>query len=166
MEKLIKEYRESLKLVNKAKNKLPSDDLDKSTLGGMSSDLQFAIQWMRTGKNPNARRGIENEIAYKREIPFSQLSHEVQSRLELTESRARSVSETDQQMIHSVLELLTERQRDVYIAIKGKCLTYEQTAEILKISKPSVQHHFQRSEKKIKTALQQGLIQLCFDFEQ
>ncbi|MCQ6512965.1 hypothetical protein NPN18_24675, partial [Vibrio parahaemolyticus] len=67
----MKQYKETLwetrKLLKKA------SDEDKEVIRGMISDLEFAIEWMETGRRPGNRRGIERIAAYQREKPFDLL---------------------------------------------------------------------------------------------
>src|SRR5690606_5672560 len=67
MQDLIQQYRESLRKVRKAKE--TANEVDRSILSGMESDLEFAIKWMKTGRMPGSRRGAERRAAYEKEWP-------------------------------------------------------------------------------------------------
>jgi positive control factor len=45
-------------------------DEDKKVIAGMIFDLEFAIEWMETGRRPGNRRGIERRAAYQCEKIF------------------------------------------------------------------------------------------------
>lgn len=71
MRTLIYEYKQSLralkemKAVIEAKPELSEQDIqDKTLINSMISEVEFAIQWMVSGRNPDARRGADRTGAY------------------------------------------------------------------------------------------------------
>jgi positive control factor len=153
MEKLLLSYKESL---SKAKRMIEkASDRDKSLLNGMIRDLQYAIEWMETGRQPGNRRGVERLAAYQRERPFDPLLMQRFFRsqdeaYEWDESENESViSSAEQEMIEDALSVLTSKEKEVYLMSRGHCLSYSQIANYLCISSSSIQTMIERAEKKI-----------------
>ena len=82
MKDLINDYRESLKKVRAAKERVKDRTItingvevdvyaeeERRILSGMEDSLQFCIKWMETGRMPGSRRGAERRAAYQREFP-------------------------------------------------------------------------------------------------
>jgi positive control factor len=165
MHNLIKEYKESLKVTRKMYDN--AVDEDKKIIAGMISDLEFAIEWMSTGRRPGNKRGIERRAAYQREKPFDPLL--LQKYFRSSEpvykwddhEKEHVITEWDRQRIEDALSVLTDREREVYLMSRGYCLTYSEIANYLCISSSSVQTMIERAEKKIKKRIKESLFCLC-----
>ncbi|WP_413381436.1 peptidoglycan-binding protein [Alkalihalobacillus sp. 1P02AB] len=72
MKALIEEYKITLKQLKNSREGLSSEQTE--ILSGMLSDLKYAIDWMSTGRSPQARRGIERKAAYQRERPVDPIT--------------------------------------------------------------------------------------------
>jgi len=53
-----------LKWLDKIEKPSLQDEDDKKVIAGMISDLDYALEWMRSGRNPDARRGIDKNGVY------------------------------------------------------------------------------------------------------
>jgi positive control factor len=153
LEKLICNYKESLK--NAQSMLKNATERDKSTIYGMIRDLQYAIEWMETGRQPGNKRGVERLAAYQRERPIDPLLMQRFFRSQdenyaWDDSENESViSSAEQEMIEDALSVLTAKEKEVYLMSRGHCLSYSQIANYLCISSSSVQTMIERSEKKI-----------------
>jgi positive control factor len=167
MNNLLKEYKESLKITRKMY--LNALEGDKKIIAGMISDLEFAIEWMSTGRRPGNKRGIERRAAYQREKPFDPLlmqkffrSSEPVYKWDDEERKEENlITEWDRQRIEDALSVLTKREREVYLMSRGYCLTYSEIANYLCISSSSVQTLIERAEKKIQKRKNESLFCLC-----
>jgi len=56
MQYLIEEYKQALKRIRLLQQSASVED--NKLLGGMASDLQYALEWMQTGRRPGNKRGI------------------------------------------------------------------------------------------------------------
>jgi positive control factor len=165
MHNLIKEYKESLKVTRKMYDN--AVDEDKKIIAGMISDLEFAIEWMSTGRRPGNKRGIERRAAYQREKLFDPLL--MQKFFRSSEQvykwddheKEHVITEWDRQRIEDALSVLTKREREVYMMSRGYCLTYSEIANYLCISSSSVQTMVERAERKIKKRINESLFCLC-----
>jgi positive control factor len=165
MNNLIKEYKESLKITRKMYDNAVEED--KKIIAGMISDLEFAIEWLETGRMPGNRRGIERRAAYQREKPFDPLL--MQKFFRSSEptyewddhEKEDVITSWDRERIEDALSVLTDREREVYLMSRGYCLTYSEIANYLCISSSSVQTMIERAERKIKKRINESLFCLC-----
>ncbi|WP_199427077.1 sigma-70 family RNA polymerase sigma factor [Thermaerobacillus caldiproteolyticus] len=162
---LIQQYKESLKVARKMYSN--ATDEDKKVIAGMISDLEYAIEWMETGRRPGNRRGIERRAAYQRERSFDPLLMQKYFRssdpvYEWDDHEKENViTSWDRERIEDALSVLTYREREVYLMSRGYCLTYSEIANYLCISSSSVQTMIERAEKKIKKRINESLFCLC-----
>lgn len=165
MEELLKQYKETLRETRKLLKK--ASDEDKEVIRGMISDLEFAIEWMETGRRPGNRRGIERIAAYQREKPFDLLL--MQKFFRSSEpvyewddhEKEDVITSWARQRIEDALSVLTDREREVYLMSRGYCLAYSEIVNYLYISSSSVQTMIERAEKKIKKRINESLFCLC-----
>src|SRR5690606_19623379 len=162
---LINEYKESLRKVQRLKDK--ANDEDRSTLSGMERDLIFAIQWMETGRMPGSRRGAERRAAYEKEWPADPF------RMDMPGKYYRSVgavyvadfvsnygidepemdeddAETIRLFIDDILSCLSEREREVFELRHVGGLEYHEIAEELGITEGHVKKSLWRANEKIE----------------
>ncbi|WP_027410354.1 sigma-70 family RNA polymerase sigma factor [Anoxybacteroides tepidamans] len=165
MNKLIQQYKESLKAARKMYRSATVED--KKVIAGMISDLEFTIEWMETGRQPGNRRGIERRAAYQRERSFDPLLMQKYFRssepvYEWDDHEKEDViTSWDRERIEDALSVLTDREREVYLMSRGHCLSYSQIANYLCVSSSSVQKMIERAEKKIKRRIHESLFCLC-----
>jgi positive control factor len=159
---LIEQYQEALVQVHKMK-KMASEE-DQKILSGMESDLEFAIEWMRTGRRPGNKRGIERRAAYQRERPFDPLIMQRYFRSTDEEvyewddhQKEDVISPWDKFRIEDALSVLTEREKEIYLMSRGHCLSYSQIANYLCVSRSTVQDTIERAEKKITQQIHSSL---------
>ena len=165
MRDLINEYKESLRKVRKAKE--TANEVDRSILSGMESDLEFAIKWMETGRMPGSRRGAERRAAYEKEWPADPF------RMDMPGKYYRSVgavyvadfvsnygidepemdeddAETIRLFIDDILSCLSEREREVFEMRHVAGLEYHEIAEELGISEVNVGVVLNNAKRKIE----------------
>ncbi|OES45246.1 sigma factor-like helix-turn-helix DNA-binding protein [Domibacillus iocasae] len=152
MRTLIYEYKQSLRALKEmkaaieAKTELLEQDLqDKTLINSMISEMEFAIQWMVSGRNPDARRGADRTGAYTLDPKL--IEAVVPNRVA---SEEQKLTADEQWLLDDVLGDLTQRERDVFTLVKAEGITFEYTAELLGLSKSSVQTYLERAERKIE----------------
>jgi len=165
MQDLIQQYRESLRKVRKAKE--TANEVDRSILSGMESDLEFAIKWMKTGRMPGSRRGAERRAAYERELPADPHRMEMTGKyfrpagaayiIEPVSNYGIEESEIDEDdretirlFIDDILSCLSEREREVFELRHVGGLEYHEIAEELGISVGRVQKSLWLAKEKIE----------------
>lgn len=154
-------YRGTYRLLQKAKERAETTK-DKATydiISEMISDVNFAIEWMHTGRRPGNKRGIERLASYQREKLVDPL------RMQAFVRNTRSASPTtltDYQrfQIQDALSRLSEMEKQCYVLAHGECYSHSEIAELLNITKGSVSQLVSRAQKKISEDLQNSLF-LC-----
>jgi RNA polymerase sigma-70 factor (ECF subfamily) len=150
----ISNYQRSLTVAQKAYFRADADD--KKVISGMISDCEFAIEWLSTGRRPGNKRGIERRAAYQRE----KLVDPLKMQAYVSNARAGSpsnLSEWERYQIEDALSRLTERERDCYVMAHGECFSFSEIANMLGLSKGSVEKYVERAQRKISEDLQTSL---------
>ncbi|MEH6944402.1 sigma-70 family RNA polymerase sigma factor [Bacillus sp. JJ722] len=165
MEELLLQYRASLREVRKLM--LTANEEDKKILGSMASDLVYAIEWMRTGKQPGPRRGIERRAAYQKERPCDPILMQRYFRTTAEDvyewdnhQQEDTLSYWDRVKLDDALSVLTEREKEIFLMSKGNCLSFSKIADLLEVSKSTVQDTIERADKKITEQINTSLF--CF----
>lgn len=147
MKKLRKQYRESLKIVRALQ--LKANFEDREHLESMTSDLQYAIEWMQTGRRPGNKRGIERRAAYQREVltddPLKYQKYFIASVI----GQAGSITESERERIEAVLQCLSKLEREVFLMARGQCLSRSEIARLLRVEKGTVNNILTRADKKL-----------------
>lgn len=161
MMELLSEYKQSLRLVRKAKSKYPQHKLDRNRkediaygyLSNMETNLNFVIKWLSTGRQPGNIRGVERLDAYQREVLYDPLWFEQGKFCE----PVLSIKEEDalpdprrEKRIEDALSLLTEREREVYKLSRGEGFSFQYIGDMLGISRKTVGTLIDRAERKLQ----------------
>lgn len=180
MRRLVIEYKHSLKLVRKHKEKLKAEikqleeqarhadakereriqqqiavrERDKSLLSGMEGDLLYAIEWMKTARRPGNRRGAERLSIEQRTVT---LPDNFFNNIAYAGQEENELDEEKQMILEELTWDLTEREKDIFSLAKGEGFTIEYIAELLGISKGTVKKALYRAEKKIEKNLKNWL---------
>lgn len=129
---------------------------ERQIIGEMIGDTEFVIEWLETGRRPGNRRGAERQAAYQRE----KLMDPVKMQAYVARSTAGSpvnLTEWEMQQIEEALCVLSVRERECYQLAHGECFSHSQIAELLGISKSSVDTHIQRAQQKISERVMNSL---------
>lgn len=147
-------YRRSRNAAQRAYIKADADD--KKVISGMISDCEYTMEWLSTGRRPGNKRGIENLAAYQRE----KLMDPLRMQAFVSRSTAGSPSNlSDWQMyqIEDALSRLSNRERECYVLAHGECFSFSYIADMLGITKSSVEEYVTRAQKKISEDLVSSL---------
>ncbi|MFD1777027.1 sigma factor-like helix-turn-helix DNA-binding protein [Paenibacillus rhizophilus] len=147
-------YQLSLKGAERAYRRADADD--KKVISGMVSDCEYVIAWLSTGRRPKNKRGIERRAGYEREI----LLDPIRMQAFASNSKAGSPANlTDDQraMIEEALRYLSPRQRECYVLAHGECFSQAEIAQMLGITRSSVQAYIEEAQRKVSEELQQNL---------
>ena len=151
---LIDEYRESLRLVRKARRaaklrlRLGQDEeraeLDCELLASMERDLLWTIEYLETGVMPDNHRGV-----YRWVVPVdpARLRYMVRGQTKAGESSGWVTSD---EQLEELLSTLTERERDALVMVRGRGISYRQAAEYLGVSPSTVSAMVRRAERKVR----------------
>jgi RNA polymerase sigma factor (sigma-70 family) len=144
IETLIKQYGTETYRLDKVLRSIDERDPvaaeEANLISEMISDLRFSMAWMRSGKNPGVRRGIEQtNIYYKNEL--------------LEELKSKEMSPAETQKLVYLLLALSRRERQCFLLHSAHGLTYAEISAKLELSRASVQRFVERARNKI----QQGI---------
>lgn len=142
---LIHEYSEGRKELHNMKSKLNDYNVDdKAHISSMISDMTYSLDWMKKGRRPGNRRGVDRRDNYRRTAYV-----EMDIFPEFMEEKSDISHELKLRLIDVLLEF-SDRQRECYLLHMSKGFSYSQIAEFLHISRGSVQNHIVRAKKKLK----------------
>ncbi|PGT89297.1 Fis family transcriptional regulator [Bacillus sp. AFS040349] len=174
MDEMVLDYKIALEDA-KRRYELASDDKqdsetrsDKEIIKDMITDIEYAIEWMETGRRPGNKRGIERRAAYQRERAFDPLVMQKYFRsaddldYEWDKSdKEQLISVWEQERIEDALSVLTKKEREIYLMSRGYCIRYKDIANYLGVSVSTVKTNIKRSEKKISQRIRESLFCLC-----
>lgn len=144
---LKRSYRGTHRGLQKAKDK--ASPADKEAIEEMIADVNYAIEWMHTGKQPGNKRGIERRAAYQREKLMDPLR--MQSFMQHHSSGSpANLSEDQRFQIESALSVLSGRERECFELHHGMCYSYAEIATFLCVKKGTVQGYVESARKKLK----------------
>ncbi|MDN9012572.1 sigma factor-like helix-turn-helix DNA-binding protein [Brevibacillus laterosporus] len=123
----------------------------RSSLAASIRDVEYAIKWLETGRQPDNQRGIQRRSKEQREIlldPFKMQSYVSPG----TGGCRVNVSDAERQLIDFYLQFVTEKERECYLMVHGSGFTHEKAAEMLFISRGNVSTLLARAQQKIEFA--------------
>ncbi|WP_096201908.1 sigma factor-like helix-turn-helix DNA-binding protein [Bacillus sp. FJAT-45350] len=147
MDDLIMSYKQSLKKIRTAYQNASEED--KTYLSSMASDLEYSLEWMKTGRRPGNTRGVERLAAYQREKALDPLLMQNFYRSVEQEEKEDVITDFDKMRIEDALSVLTTREKEMYVMSRGQMISYERIASMLVVSKSTVQTTVERAERKI-----------------
>jgi positive control factor len=129
---------------------------DTSIKEGMLEDLNIAINWMHTGRNPWNKRGVERRGAYEIDNVPDPLAMQA-FHADYTSRSSSTLTEDDEKAIRDALDKLSDQERACYVMSRAYCIPFDAIANALAISKGSVQAYVKRAEQKLKQGFQVNL---------
>ena len=160
MIELIAEYEIALKdVIEKRKT---ADSTDDALYSGMESDLRYAIEWMKTGKRPGAIRGIERQSGESREICIDPIM--MQRYFRSTDSldyewgnqhHENILGRSEKELLEVAMTALSDKQREIYMLVRGKGLTYSQAGDMMGMKKSAIRSALERSDWNISKRLRE-----------
>jgi len=152
-----KEYAEGVRNLMKYRDSLTRLDLREQTpeelqeisiVEGMISDMNYAIEWMRTGRQPHTRRGVDIKDAYKRSILMDM--DLIPNKQPEQEQR---ITDVQKQAVVKIMMKLSPRELECYLLHVSNGLSLAEIADELKIKKRSVQDYVDRAKSKVAQAV-------------
>lgn len=154
MIRLIREYRATLRVVEKAR-KVAEDVSDRKNLGSAASDLRYSIEYMTTGRRPGSRRGVTNLSAEQRETPFDPQDYLFIQMAALQKKTVDNLSQHQRELLSDLLDILTPREKEAFELVRGRGYSFEEARQVLnQKSRGAVQTLVERAEKKLRFVVQ------------
>ncbi|MGG4035866.1 sigma factor-like helix-turn-helix DNA-binding protein [Paenibacillus cisolokensis] len=155
-------YRQTYWQLRRALKACGDDGPDAPILRSAISDVNYAIMWLHTGRRPGNKRGIERRAAYQREKLVDPL------KMQAYMSPARAVSPTtltddERFRLEEALRRLSDRERECYELKHGQGFSHAYIAQLLGMTKASVDEYVQRAQRKVTAELEQNLFLLTTD---
>ena len=129
------------------------------TVKQMLSDINYIINWLRRGGQPNRRRGIERQGVYKREVPFEpywiqrrkDASHYTDTIENLFQSNSEQIENEmlKEQQVKEIMKIFNDKQKEI-LTLKADGYTHSEIAETLDIPKGTVDVTVKRIKEKVK----------------
>lgn len=150
---LIEEYRRGKSDLNRRLKKLAQDEfaneVDRDLITDMIADMQFAIDWLKTGHQPNSYKGIDKKAVYQK-MMFESMDFipDIVEQLDINDHQLR-MTPYQQIKITNILAVLSTRERQCYLLHTTQQMSMEAVAEETGIKKGSVQKYIERARAKI-----------------
>lgn len=129
--------------------------LQMKEIGPIVSSSRYSIQWLRRGSEPTSNTPV-SKLSYEQRT--TSVSNVDQSLIYLNTLKTE-LPEMDEEQLFDMrqrMHKLSNREYDVYVSIKGKGNTYEQTAGYLSIKVSTVSEYMKRAEKKLARMLEES----------
>ncbi|EUJ29615.1 sigma factor-like helix-turn-helix DNA-binding protein [Listeria cornellensis] len=133
---------------------------DKATLiREMISDMTFAIDWMRTGREPNSIRGIERQGVYNNTVHMDPmiLANMIGASMTQKEVDEYPLNEYEAEILEFFHSILSDREKECFMLVRANEYSFHEAAEALHIEKGTVQEYIRRAEEKLKEAFSNNL---------
>lgn len=111
----------------------------------MIRDVDYVLEWLETGRRPGNKRGIERLAAYQRDIPI-----DLMDKYATPPPHISLITDDDYAKVEFVLCMLSDQERECYELHVGQNYSMEDVAELLNISKGTVQTYLKRATNKLK----------------
>lgn len=149
VDELRKEYAKSERLLSAYRDKLRSSveeiDPELLTVEDMLADMHHAMEWMRTGREPNRRRGLDIHDAYSRAILMDMelLPASTTARQELRATEEQKVA-----LVQTLMKL-SPRERQCFLLHTSHMMSMSEIATELGLRKATVQKNIERAKSKV-----------------
>lgn len=148
-QRTLKEVSHQLSIPPSSKDYVPHPD--RQQLASAAADLRYIISWLETGYPPKGRE--ERLSQEQREI-----SYDPQDYRFIAAVRSRQANEIPQEERDRLADILsdrlTEREREVFVMVRGGLCTQYAVAKQLGIKRASVETMLKRAETKLKDVRQ------------
>ncbi|MFD4419747.1 sigma factor-like helix-turn-helix DNA-binding protein [Bacillus safensis] len=149
MKDLIKEYKAALKETERSLA-VSKDEGEKKTYRSIVSDLEYAIEWMETERQPSARRDMDRR-SYDQRTVFATLEvlDALYSTYHVPDPDPLVVSGNELDLLEYAMSTLTQKEKEIFITVVGHNLSFSKCAVLHGVAKGTIQKNIERARKKI-----------------
>lgn len=141
---------ELVKKRNKLNKKNPQDKLDLTQYNSMIEEMDFVLQWLETGRDPNNYRGADKKNIYQnRSFQSMDFIPDIMEQLE-EGPKHLYISPEEKVIMADIFAALSFRERHCYILHVGRQVSVAKIAKGLGVGKSTAQSYIERAKKKIK----------------
>lgn len=163
---LIESYQGTVKVLQEKINEMPcktEDELknpQRELLSSALSSTRYAMTVMRSHGRVWAAKDVTKLSYLQREIPYDLEAQEnawIVARAVAKKKHVPKLTDDQLKLLDDILAMLTPKEREVFVMVKGNGYSLEQTARILAVTKSSVQTYLERAQEKIHRVLVGGV---------
>ncbi|MEJ9122846.1 sigma-70 family RNA polymerase sigma factor [Bacillus cereus] len=158
---LIKQYKETLNQLLTAKEKTTKQE--EKIINRMISDIKYSLNWMRNGREPEPKRGIERRASYQRDVKVNPLLIQRYLRSKETEyewdkeQKENAITTWEKIQLDDALSTLSKTEKEIFVMYKVGMFTQEEIAEMRGVTRSTIQQHLRRADKKIAQQVGESL---------
>lgn len=130
--------------------------LEVKEISSIITSSEYSIKWLRTGNEPRSTASVEKLTYEQRTVQVSDVDQALMY-LNTLKTDYKEMSSEELEQLHIFLSVMTPREKDAFISVKGQGNTLRQTASFMGISDSSVRQYVKRAEEKIEKHLENGL---------
>ncbi|KRT94009.1 sigma-70 family RNA polymerase sigma factor [Bacillus paralicheniformis] len=158
MDELLPSYKKALRETWEIYKQLGDQrENDKKIVHEMISDLEYSIAWMENRRMPGLRRPASRKSRVIFKDPDLMARIYTIDHAAVPNASGRVTGE-EIAMINECLSILTDRQREMFVMHEGEGFSYERIAELLGVTKATVQTTITRSRAKIQKYVNSNLV--------
>ncbi|MGR6896980.1 sigma factor-like helix-turn-helix DNA-binding protein [Rummeliibacillus sp. BSL5] len=148
---LLQEYKENRAALHKMKAKIDIDNFeDETQINSMIESMTFAIDWMETGRNPDAYRGVDKRSIYQKQFFESiDVIPDITDQLYDINSKQLYMSQDEKKRLAKIFASWSHKERICYVKHVVEQKSFQQIANELKLSKSTVQTNINRAKSKV-----------------
>ena len=159
-DEMIGQYEKHLNELIKMRNRLesmrkidkhePLYKLDLTQVNSMIKEMQFVLQWLETGRDPNNYRGADSKGIYqKRAFISMDIIPDITDQLE-EGPKQLYMSAEEKIILADIFSALSHRERQCYILHEAGQMSMSEVAAELGLSKWTARGYIDRAKKKIE----------------
>lgn len=148
VEDLIKQYAAETHILERYRDSLdidtPGAAEEAETVSGMLADMRYALTWLKRGRRPGSRRGVEITDVYRQRAMLIKLAGQEMS----SEEKLRVVD---------ALLLLSDRERTCFLLYVAHGLTCQEISSKLNLASSTVYQYVTRAKDKLRVNISKPL---------
>lgn len=122
------------------------------TINSWISNLQYVIQWLRTGRQPGTTRGVERRAVYEREIPVEPylMQYYAKHIMPIPDNSDESIENTNEKenMINELLSILNKDEKEI-LMMAANNISLRKISLLTNKPKSTVENILKRCKEKI-----------------
>lgn len=146
-----KKHRDDLVKKRSTLNKKnPQDELDLTQYNSMIEEMDFVLQWLETGRDPNNYRGADKKGIYQYQSFYSiDFIPDITEQIE-EGPKQLYMSAEEKIIMADIFSSLSFRERHCYVLHVGRQISVAKIAKGLGVGKSTAQSYIERAKKKIQ----------------
>lgn len=127
---------------------------DLRTLRSMYNEQLFIINWLKSGHNPDEHQAIDKRTVYLVDHKTLEAVIDDEHYKKVSNDEYTDYITDDKHEVHKILNNLSDREINVFLMVDCEKLSFQEVAELLNVSKGSIQKFYERCRYKIRLNLE------------